>query len=64
MEDLERVREALSYIPPHDRDTWVRMGMAIKNEFGDEGFEVWDDWSRAADNYSPTSARSVWKGLK
>jgi putative DNA primase/helicase len=64
MNDLDRVRDALAYIPAHDRETWVRMGMAIKNEFGDAGFDVWDEWSQSADNYSPAAARSVWKGLK
>jgi putative DNA primase/helicase len=60
----ERSREALSYIPPEDRDTWVRMAMAIKSELGDEGFDLWDEWSQGAENYSASSARTVWKGIQ
>jgi hypothetical protein len=30
-------RQALSHIPASDRDTWVRMAMAIKSEFGEDG---------------------------
>ena len=33
--DLERIREALHFIPASDRDTWLRMGMAVKSEFGE-----------------------------
>lgn len=44
--DVERIREALQFIPSTDRDTWLRMGMAIKSELGEAGFELWDNWSR------------------
>ena len=64
MEDVNRVREALSYIDPHDRGTWVRMAMALKNEFGDAGFDLWDEWGQRAENYEAGAARAVWKGIK
>jgi putative DNA primase/helicase len=38
-------------LPAHDRELWVRVGMAIKSELGEDGFNLWDEWSRAADNY-------------
>lgn len=40
----ERVRSALSFVDPSNRDLWVKMAFAIKSEFGEEGFEIWDDW--------------------
>lgn len=40
----ERVRSALSFLDPSDRTLWVKMAFAIKSEFGEEGFEIWDDW--------------------
>lgn len=55
---------ALAFIPPHNRDTWVRVGMAIKSELGEVGFAVWDSWSQAADSYHAKAARSVWKSIK
>ncbi|MFI2810159.1 PriCT-2 domain-containing protein [Microbulbifer sp. JSM ZJ756] len=62
---LDDVRTALGYIANMDvRDTWIEMGMAIKAEFGDAGFEVWDDWSQLAGNYDPRAARSCWKSFK
>jgi hypothetical protein len=39
-DDIERIREALQFIDPVDRDTWVRMGFAIKDELGEAGFET------------------------
>ena len=39
------------------------MGMAIKSELGEEGFEIWDDWSRQADNYERRAARDVWRSI-
>ncbi|MBA2594043.1 MAG: PriCT-2 domain-containing protein [Pseudomonadota bacterium] len=62
--DYERVRSALAFIPPDDRDMWVNMGMAIKDGFGDEGFDLWDAWSRQSDRYNERDARDVWRSLK
>jgi putative DNA primase/helicase len=43
--DHDRIRETLSFIPADcDRDLWVRMGMAIKSELGEAGFDPWDAW--------------------
>jgi len=61
--DIERIREALDFISPDDRDTWVRMGMAIKSELGDSGFDVWDAWSKQAESYKAADAFSVWKSI-
>ena len=57
------IDQALSYVDPTERDTWVRMGMAIKSELGDPGFEVWDQWSQQADNYQAGAAKAVWRSL-
>jgi hypothetical protein len=46
--ELERVRDALSFIPPDSPETLLRMGEAIKNGLGDEGF--WrNEWVQKAD---------------
>ncbi len=64
MRDVERLREALQYVPPHDRNTWLRMGMAIKSEVGETGFDIWDAWSQEADSYNARDARDVWKSIR
>ena len=62
--NLERIRKALQFIPASDRDTWVRMGMAVKSELGDAGFEVWKGWSLQDESFDPKAARDVWKSIR
>jgi putative DNA primase/helicase len=62
--ELARARCALSFLNPADRDTWVRAAMCIKEEFGEEGFTVWDGWGSSCESYSPGAARSVWRSIK
>lgn len=63
-DDLYRAEEALTFINPDDREVWVRMGMAMKSEFGETGFDAWDRWSAFGDDYDPNAAKSVWKSIK
>ena len=64
MSDVERIRAALSFVCPDDRDTWVAMGMAVKDELGAAGFDIWDAWSQQSASYQPAAAKSVWKSFK
>lgn len=61
---LDTARRALHFISPSDRDTWVRMGMALKDEFGDEAYDVWIDWSQGAESFDAKAAKSVWRSFK
>ncbi|MFN3812608.1 MAG: DUF927 domain-containing protein [Roseateles asaccharophilus] len=59
------VRDALFSIPPDvDRETWVRLAMAIKAELGADGFDLWDGWSQQAQSYSATDAKDTWRSIK
>jgi putative DNA primase/helicase len=60
---LGKAKSALSFIPPHDRDLWVKIGMCLKNEFGEDGFDPWDEWSQGAESYNERSAKSVWRSI-
>lgn len=64
MNDIERIRKALQFIDPSDRETWLRMGMAIKSELADAGFDVWEAWSLQADSFNGKDARDVWKSIR
>ena len=35
----DTIRNALSFVPAHDREIWLSMGMAIKSQLGDAGFD-------------------------
>lgn len=38
--------------------------MAIKSEFGESGFDIWDEWGSSAESYKASDARSVWRSVK
>lgn len=61
---LDDVATALGFVPAYDRDVWVRMAMAVKSEFGEAGFDLWDNWSATADNYNSKAARATWRSVK
>jgi putative DNA primase/helicase len=62
--DSDRIIAALSFISPDDRDTWIRIGMAIKTEQGEAGFDLWDGWSQQSSCYEPKVAQSCWKSFR
>ena len=62
--DFDRIRNSLQFIPASDRNVWVRIGMAIKSEFGDAGFDLWEAWSQQDDSFDPRAARDVWKSIR
>lgn len=61
---MDDVRAALSYLDESDMDLWVRMGMAIKGEFGESGFDIWDNWGQGYSKYKAKEAQSRWKSFK
>ena len=64
MSDADTIAEALRFVPADDRETWLRIGMAVKSDLGDSGFSLWDDWSATASNYKEAAARDVWRSIK
>ncbi len=64
VDETARVRSALSVIPADDYNTWVDMAFALKQGFGEAGFDIWDEWSRTAGNYNERSARTTWRSAR
>lgn len=62
--DAAHLRDALGYVPPHDRDTWLRMGMALKAELGEDGFVLWNEWSQPDESYDERDAATAWKSFR
>lgn len=58
-EDQETIKMCLAKLNSEDYDTWVRTGMIIKNTLGDDGFTLWDEWSKQGKNYDG-STESKW----
>ena len=61
---VDTIADALGFIDSNDRETWVRMGMAVKSELGESGFSIWDEWSKGGATYKAADAKSVWKSLR
>ena len=61
----DEVRTALSYIPtPSSYSDWYPMAFAIKDALGENGKDLWHDWSRQGDNYNARVAEATWKAAK
>ena len=63
VDERSRIEAALSHIPADDRELWLRIGMAIKSGLGEEGFALWDNWSRSSERYRAPDARTVWRSI-
>jgi putative DNA primase/helicase len=61
---LEELRVLLRFIPADSRETWVQVGMGIKDEFGTNGWDAWDTWSQSGTGYKLSDAKSVWKSFR
>ena len=62
--ELQKAERALSYVDASDRPTWIKMGGALKTAFGEQGFNLFDNWSQSASNYHEKSVKSAWKSIK
>lgn len=51
---LKEAAKLLNNLDAADYDRWLQVGMALHHEYdgSDDAFNVWDDWSQKADNYS------------
>lgn len=60
------IATALTYLPAEcSREEWVKIGMAIKAEFGGSGFDLFDDWSKSGGKkYSAKDCRDTWRSIK
>lgn len=56
------LHEALTCIPSDDRDTWQRMGHALKT-LGEAGRNLWLEWSSTSIKYDAHEAQRVWNSL-
>ena len=64
---LDELRALLKHQDPNmDRDSWIRIGMALHHETdGDiEGLRLWNEWSRDSDKYvNYTDLETCWRSF-
>jgi putative DNA primase/helicase len=56
--DVERIREALGFIPVGGHDERVRIAFALKSELGEDGRDLWDEWRAGRGD---DEATAVWR---
>ena len=59
-DNLVRAKEVLNYIPADDYEVWIRVGMILKGEFGDNAYDLWNHWSSQSDSYDPEIMFNKW----
>jgi hypothetical protein len=71
---LEGVENILAVLPleewcePRGGDRsdvgWVKVGMAVKHELGDPGYDLWCEFSKQSTKYDEQNQLTVWKSFK
>jgi hypothetical protein len=60
----ERVRDALRFIRTDDRATWIAVGMALNDEFGNRGLDLFDGWSQThPEHYDRAGLMRTWRSF-
>ncbi len=57
------IEEALDCIDADNYETWISVGMALKNSYGEGSYELWDNWSRKSKSYEKNTIK-VWESFK
>lgn len=61
---LHEAEDMLSYITADcSRDTWIQIGMALRDEFGDAACHVWHNWSAKGKTYKHNDAQAAWRSF-
>lgn len=61
----EKATELLRHIDPDlERHEWIRVGAALKHQFGDDGLPLWDEWSQEGTKYQGIrDLENQWRSL-
>lgn len=56
--------QAMSFINSEDYHVWIKIGLGLKNDLGEDGWGIWRDWSLTAKNADSISdLRKKWDGF-
>lgn len=62
---LDEVADALDFISADCcRDDWIKIGMAIKSEFGEGGKDTFQNWSETSNKFNKSNFKSSWRSIK
>ena len=63
MNAYQDIRELLNRISSDDRITCLKVASALKNELGNSGFELFQDFCRKSEKYEEAWVRANWKAV-
>lgn len=60
------VAAAMEFVPNDDLDydSWIYLGLAIKGALGEDGLDVFANWSAQSTKDQPSYTAKTWRGLK
>jgi predicted RNA-binding protein Jag len=64
IEEVREIRSALGFLSSDDRDTWIRIGMALKSTGSPTAKGLWNEWSQNSLKYNALDQEKRWKTLK
>ena len=62
-DNLVKAKEVIQYISPDDYETWIKAGMILKGEFGDNAYDLWNTWSSKSEKYDPEIMFNKWNSF-
>ena len=62
---VHQINRMLTIIDPDSLsyEDWVKVGMALKSTCGDDGLEIWDEWSAGGSRRKNNECKSRWKSF-
>lgn len=57
---IKLILDNLSNSRVDDYNNWIEIGMIIKNEIGDDGFDLWYKWSEKSDKFNSSEIFMKW----
>lgn len=62
---IAEIRAALKHVDNDPRDTWIRIGMALKSTGAQEqAYDLWVEWSQSSPKYDPKDQRYQWESIR
>jgi putative DNA primase/helicase len=59
------VTDALRHVDADSRDSWLRVGLALKRDLPEHGLEIWDAWSKRSVKYPGKEAlEGLWNRFR
>lgn len=62
--NMTDLMSALAAVSSDDRATWISVGQALKTLPDDQGWELYDNWSKRSAKYDARDCERVWRGFK